>query len=357
MSRLNTMTCLVSAGYPVWYAYGVSRGIISVHDGLRTDLVHVSGAPADTGYVIVYYYQKEEEEEPEIEEMPELDINKLEDNAYLNQWLKTSIRVNEKEVLKKVETLEDCEKKNELQSGYEDVFRKNKQNSFALVLVENAIYVGHIFIHCTSMVNMFTLRCIENNDELKKKYDQQKQLFTEYKCKYKDNENILSRLKETHRLFSYIMESSHPKIFSVIGIQKYINSTYKNFVQHMLKGLGLFAERNEIFYVAIEQPLKIMQTKVKKLHDDNILKYEDFSVKSGKYLIFPIYTQENLNTLDNEGLELLNETKIVDQNLSDNTDSKYTKLYEMLVKDRELYESDDIFKDIINEEDKSSDII
>ena len=28
MSRLNTFTCLVSAGYPVWYSFGVSRGLI-----------------------------------------------------------------------------------------------------------------------------------------------------------------------------------------------------------------------------------------------------------------------------------------------------------------------------------------
>ena len=37
------MTCLVSAGYPVWYAYGVSQGVISMQHGLQTDLVRVSG--------------------------------------------------------------------------------------------------------------------------------------------------------------------------------------------------------------------------------------------------------------------------------------------------------------------------
>ena len=40
---------MVSAGYPVWYAYGVSRGVISISYGLRTDLLtdfqSVSGTP------------------------------------------------------------------------------------------------------------------------------------------------------------------------------------------------------------------------------------------------------------------------------------------------------------------------
>jgi hypothetical protein len=49
MSKLNTLTCLVSAGYPVWYSFGVSRGCIDVRDGLRTDLLSVSGA-GGTGY-------------------------------------------------------------------------------------------------------------------------------------------------------------------------------------------------------------------------------------------------------------------------------------------------------------------
>lgn len=43
MSRLNTLTTLVSAGYPVWYAYGVSRGVIDTSDGLAHELQVVSG--------------------------------------------------------------------------------------------------------------------------------------------------------------------------------------------------------------------------------------------------------------------------------------------------------------------------
>lgn len=38
MSKLNSLTCLVSAGYPVWYSYGVSRGVIDVSSGLRQEL-------------------------------------------------------------------------------------------------------------------------------------------------------------------------------------------------------------------------------------------------------------------------------------------------------------------------------
>ena len=43
MSRLNTLTTLVSVGYPVWYAYGVSRGVIDTSDGLAHELRVVSG--------------------------------------------------------------------------------------------------------------------------------------------------------------------------------------------------------------------------------------------------------------------------------------------------------------------------
>lgn len=42
MSRLNTLTTLVSAGYPVWYAYGISRGIIETRNGLLSTLRCVS---------------------------------------------------------------------------------------------------------------------------------------------------------------------------------------------------------------------------------------------------------------------------------------------------------------------------
>lgn len=41
---LNTLSTLMSAGYPAWYAYGVSRGTISLKDGLRTQLRSVAGA-------------------------------------------------------------------------------------------------------------------------------------------------------------------------------------------------------------------------------------------------------------------------------------------------------------------------
>ena len=53
MSRLNSLTTLVSAGYPFWYSYGVSRGIIDVSNGLSQDLrcdmnyVPVSGTLED----------------------------------------------------------------------------------------------------------------------------------------------------------------------------------------------------------------------------------------------------------------------------------------------------------------------
>ena len=46
MSRLNTLTTLVSAGYPAWYAYGVSRGIIDTTSGLREDLQQQQGSVA-----------------------------------------------------------------------------------------------------------------------------------------------------------------------------------------------------------------------------------------------------------------------------------------------------------------------
>ena len=54
MSRLNTMTTLVSAGYPAWYAYGVSRGIIDTTCGLRQDLLHdtVAYGECDNGLSI-----------------------------------------------------------------------------------------------------------------------------------------------------------------------------------------------------------------------------------------------------------------------------------------------------------------
>ena len=44
MSKLNTLTTLVSAGYPVWYAYGVSRGVVDISHGLAQDLKSISGA-------------------------------------------------------------------------------------------------------------------------------------------------------------------------------------------------------------------------------------------------------------------------------------------------------------------------
>lgn len=349
MSKLNTMTCLVSAGYPVWYAYGVSRGIISVHDGLRTDLVHVSSGKAVTGYVIVYYYHDEKEvggEENKEEEnvMPILDTEKLKDNAYLNKWLNDSIHVNEKEVFEKLKNMEDGEKKNEVQSGYEDVFQKNKRNSFALVLVQDLFYVGHIFMNNYYMNNTFIDSCINNDKDLKRSYDKQQELFESYKKNNENNKRLLKELKQKNKLFKYNMLFSHPQMFTVIGIQKSIKLTYNNFVQHMFKGLGLFAYNNGIKYVGIEQPLKIMQEKVKTMHENNTLKYEDFSIKIGEYLQFPIYKQENLNNL--EGLELLNNTKIVDEDLSIK-DSDYYEVFVDLVESRNLYNSKDIFIDII----------
>lgn len=57
------MTTLVTAGYPVWYSYGVSRGIIDVSNGLDQDLCRSavsSGCDAlykDTynGYKLQFY--------------------------------------------------------------------------------------------------------------------------------------------------------------------------------------------------------------------------------------------------------------------------------------------------------------
>lgn len=54
MSRLNTLTTLVSAGYPVWYAYGVSRGVIDTSTGLAKDLC-VPSHGCDTGVIQITY--------------------------------------------------------------------------------------------------------------------------------------------------------------------------------------------------------------------------------------------------------------------------------------------------------------
>jgi hypothetical protein len=36
--KLNTLTTLISAGYPFWYAFGVSRGVVEISNGLRQDI-------------------------------------------------------------------------------------------------------------------------------------------------------------------------------------------------------------------------------------------------------------------------------------------------------------------------------
>lgn len=81
MSRLNTLTTLVSAGYPAWYSFGVSRGIIDTSQGLRTDLVTpVSGLQPeiriDNNCVIIsllldllYSSEGEKENERDIENL------------------------------------------------------------------------------------------------------------------------------------------------------------------------------------------------------------------------------------------------------------------------------------------------
>ena len=197
------------------------------------------------------------------------------------------------------------------------------------------------------MANIFTSRCIENVPALKEHYDKQEQLLDTYVCQYKDDKCKMKKLIKKYKLFQQAMVYGHPKMFSVIGIQKRINSGYTDFVQHMFKGLGIFAERNNIAYVCITQPLKIMQNKVKDLHSENILKYEDFSIVNKTNVVYPIYTEKNLKGLDNGGLTLLNGTNIVDKTLA-KADDSYKEVYDDLVETRNLFNSTDIFADIIN---------
>lgn len=137
MSRLNTLTTLVSAGYPAWYAFGVSRGIIDTSQGLRTDLVTPVSGLVDRDILL------DNDIDPILTYLPELDksknkLNNEKDIDYnpnknkLDGSTLTKIRVRRNKLIRILTTGKtefNVDKLTKLKKAYKDARRIDKTNN------------------------------------------------------------------------------------------------------------------------------------------------------------------------------------------------------------------------------------
>lgn len=158
MSRLNTFTTLVSAGYPAWYSFGVSRGILDVSSGLQTQLrVPTSGATPLFDKLIENLKQDlnyEWEVEPIIKE-----IRKVQKFIVCETMLEEIKRMNKQNVDKYEITMDEGDRQFHTPGDDSDYYRKqtkkkNKDLEKKLKILTQEINEQIVYIYVTGTENV-----------------------------------------------------------------------------------------------------------------------------------------------------------------------------------------------------------